>query len=331
MTVAIQFSESENPFDHLFAEKIRIRQEYLPTKLNEVIDERLKQLVQNAKACLAGGGLKQRALVILGESGTGKSSAIAYHLARIPDFQPYVCDDGHLVDPLLRIEAPGTCTTKSFAIALLSALGIHAVERAPEFELYATLKHQLKLQGKLFVCVDEMQHVIRGASTKSIAKIQDVLKNLTQIDGWPLHIIFVGTPALAAFMEGDRQLANRCRVLFLPPLDPSADAEFIRETIRKVVEDVAHLKIGWNEKHDLPGRLVAASLKCTGTLIQYVQEACFYALDERSATVSMKHFAAAYQANTGCIKRDNIFSVVDWSAIKPENAIAEFKKAVAAV
>lgn len=331
MTIAIQISESKARFDHVFAEQIRIRQEYLPTKLNEVIDERLTQLVQNAKACLAGGGLKQRALVILGESGTGKSSAIAYHLARIPDLQPHVNSEGHLVDPVLRIGAPGTCTTKSFAIALLAGLGIHAVERASEFELYAMLKDQLKLQGKLFVCVDEMQHVIRGASPKSIAKVQDVLKNLMQIDGWPLHVIFVGTPALAAFMEGDRQLANRCRVLFLPPLDPSADAEFVRETIRKVIEDVAHLKIGWTENRQLPERLITASLKCTGTLIQYVQEACFYALEAGAGTVRMKHFAAAYQANTGCIRQDNIFSVVDWSSIKPENAVAEFKKAVASV
>lgn len=316
--------------DRVMAEQVRMRQHYVRTKIYDLLKDRLEQVIRNAQACLAGGGLKQRALVILGESGTGKSTTLAYLLERIPEFQAHIDETGRLVDPILRIQAPGTCTTKSFAIALLVALGIPARERAPEFELYALLKEQLKSQGKLFLYVDEMQHVVRGASSKSIAKIQDVLKNLMQIEGWPLHVIFVGTPALSAFLEGDRQLANRCRVVYLPPLNPQTDGEFVDQTIKHVVEDVAGLKIGWEDKHALPKRLIAASLKCTGTLIQYVQEACFRAMEAGSDEVKMKHFAAAYQANTGCIKEDNIFSVLNWEGIKPENAIIEFKKAVAA-
>lgn len=330
MTDAIQ-TPTPVAADRIFAEKIRIRQQHIPTKFQEPLEARLKQLIENAEACLAGGGLKQRALVILGESGTGKSTAIAYQLAKFAAFQPKPDADGNLRSSLLCTDAPGTSTTKSFAIALLAGLGINAAERAPEFELYATLKEQLKLQGKLFICVDEMQHVIRGATPKAIAKIQDVLKNLTQIDGWPLHAIFIGTPALSAFLEGDRQLANRCRVLFLAPLDATEDAEYLAETIRNIVEDVAGLKIGWTEKHRLPERLLAASHRCTGTLIQYVQEACFQALEAGSSKVRMKHFGAVYHANTGCTRQDNIFEVVDFEAIRPEGSIAEFKKAVQAV
>ncbi|UIL31419.1 ATP-binding protein (plasmid) [Rhizobium leguminosarum] len=186
--------DSQTAFDRVLAEQIRMRQHYVKTKVNPVLRDRLNQLVRNARACLNGGGMKQRALVIIGESGSGKTTSVNHHIAQIPEMQPYVNEEGRLIDPVLRMDTPGTNTTKSFAIAMLAGIGIPASQRASEFELYAILKHQLKEQGKLFVLADESQHLVRAAQIKTVEKVQDVLKNLMQIEGWPLHMIFIGTP-----------------------------------------------------------------------------------------------------------------------------------------
>ncbi|TAV45455.1 ATP-binding protein (plasmid) [Rhizobium leguminosarum] len=320
--------DSQTAFDRVLAEQIRMRQHYVKTKVNPVLRDRLNQLVRNARACLNGGGMKQRALVIIGESGSGKTTSVNHHIAQIPEMQPYVNEEGRLIDPVLRMDTPGTNTTKSFAIAMLAGIGIPASQRASEFELYAVLKHQLKEQGKLFVLADESQHLVRAAQIKTVEKVQDVLKNLMQIEGWPLHMIFIGTPALAKFLQGDKQLANRCRVLMLPQLDPAKDSDFLERTLKEIVVDVGGLNMGWKESEELPQRLIRASFSCTGTAIQYIQEACFRAMDEGKTVVKIKHFAKVYEANTGCNKQDNLFSVVAWEKIKPENALQEFMKTV---
>ncbi|UIK14495.1 hypothetical protein LZK80_36875 (plasmid) [Rhizobium leguminosarum] len=51
-------------------------------------------------------------------------------------------------------------------------------------------------------------------------------------------------------------------------------------------------------------------------------------MDEGNTVVKIKHFAKVYEANTGCNKQDNLFSVVAWEKIKPENALQEFMKTV---
>ncbi len=47
-----------------------------------------------------------------------------------------------------------------------------------------------------------MQDVTRSNTPKAIQAVQDTLKALVQIDGWPIHTIYSGVPALATFPSG---------------------------------------------------------------------------------------------------------------------------------
>lgn len=312
-----------NP-DASLLRKAAVRKLYIESARDIEMGEHIRALVENAKACLAGAGLKQRALFLLGESNSGKSRTLEYHFACTPEFQPYRNEFGETVVPLLTIEAPSPCSTKSFAIALLAAIGIQASDRLSEYALYTMLKRQLRRHGILFVCVDEMQHVMRGSSGAAIQKVQDVLKSLMQIDGWPLHAIFSGTPSLKRFLEGDKQLSNRSRVMRFYALSErkTKHLRFLDSAIAQVLQ-ACEVNADWKTDDELPGRLLRAAAGSFGGVIQMLHEACFRALDRGRRQVTIADFADVYRLNTGCMKRDNIFTSSQWREISPRNAIAD--------
>ncbi|MBB4349493.1 TniB family NTP-binding protein [Aliirhizobium cellulosilyticum] len=311
-----------------FQKKLKVTLPYYPSPRDDEFPALLAQQTHNFKARLAGGGVKECAIVVMGDSNSGKSKMLEYHMSRFPDLQPKMAEDGTMYSPVLMVEAPGSCTPKAFPIAMLAAIGIPATSRASEFELYALLKRVLKLNKIECVVVDEMQHAIRGTKDATIKKVQDVLKSLLQIDDWPIHFIFVGTHELSRFLMGDRQLANRCTVMRLLPLDyqNKDHMAYAQRLTREIVVDTAELKIGWKTNKRLPERLTRASEGALGALITYVQQACIRAIDEDRKTVRLEDFAAVYRAKTGCMKADNIFLSENWEVLDPAMAVADLDR-----
>lgn len=283
----------------------------------------MRKISENIEARRLGGGVKQCALVIIGASGSGKSKLLSHHLKQFPRFGAFECGQYVEGSRSLWIEAPGVCNTKSFAIALLWAIGIRARSATPEFELYHILKYNLMKLGIECVIVDEMQHVVRGAQEAKIKKVQDVLKSLLQIDDWPIHFILAGTADVKNFLEGDRQLANRCRVMRLLPVPLNGGTPFVDRVINEILVKKAGLKIGWTNSDNVQGRLIKASSEAMGTLISIVREACFLAIDEDRDTVTVNDFAQVYRVNTGCVKNDNIFTAAAWETLKPSKAVSD--------
>ncbi|ONK25216.1 hypothetical protein BLX87_00990, partial [Bacillus sp. VT-16-64] len=82
-----------------------------------------------------------------------------------------------------------------------------------ENEIWDLFKHQLRERRVLFLHIDEMQHVMRGNGPTAIQHVADAIKSLTQIEGWPLHLILSGVPALGMFLFGEDQMRNRKSIL----------------------------------------------------------------------------------------------------------------------
>jgi len=311
--------------DEKFRRKLELSKPYHETHRDTEFPWFLRQQVENFRARLAGGGVKQCALVVIGDSNSGKSKMLEHHLALIPELQPKLGEDGEYYSPVLKMEAPASCSTKSFAIALLSAIGIPASSRASEFELYAVLKRVLKQNRIECIVVDEMQHAIRGTADGTIKKVQDVFKSLLQIDDWPIHLILLGTSEMRRFLEGDRQLANRCRVMRLIPVsyqDPLATNK-VREIVEKIVVEYGGLKIGWTDEDSMIERLMRSGRGALGAIFETTKEACFRAIDEDRDTVTKADFVAVYKVNTGCLPQDNIFESANWKTINPAFAVAD--------
>lgn len=304
--------------------KKQIYATYLEGPRDQKLRAMLRAMVENVSDCFDGGGSRQRALFLIGNSGSGKTFSLKHHFALIQEFQPFQNEYGETVNPLLSIEAPKPCTMKGFAIAVLEALGLPANTKQTEGSLYVLVKAQIKARGVLYLHVDEAQHLIRHNSTAAIQDVQDGLKSLMQIPDWPLHIICSGVNELAHLLQNDQQLANRSRVLRYREQSPDTDKEWIEAAIQKIAVDISGLKVPAELlEDDFIGRLCHASMGGFGKIVETVQTACILALQKDKPQLETGAFAQVYQDFSGCLPGSNIFRVPRWSEISPQHVLAD--------
>ncbi|MDO1583622.1 TniB family NTP-binding protein [Rhizobium oryzicola] len=297
---------------------------YIEHQRDSRLREELRELIENAEACLNGGGSRRRALFLIGASGSGKSFALRHHFSLIPEFQKRTNEYGELYSPILSIEAPKQCTAKDFAVAILNAIGVPTKVKVTEGDLYDTLRTQLRERGILYLHVDEAQHLLRHKTKATVLDVQERLKSLMQIVDWPLHTIYSGVPQLADLLTGDDQLANRSRVMRFVPISLTNEKAKIEEVFAEIVEKKCSLFIPDELRtNDFLGRLCHANRGCYGSIIEAVQAACLLAMGKGKRGIDLRAFAFNYQRETGCLPSDNIYIAKRWSEIDPHNALAD--------
>jgi len=308
--------------------KVDLYRGYIEHARDMRLGAELREMVDNAEACRLGAGSRRRALFLIGASGSGKSFALRHHFSLIPEFQAKVNEYGESCRTILSFEAPEPCTSKDFAVAILQAIDVPVKARTTEGELYAMVKTQLRERGILYLHVDEAQHLLRHKTTAAVLDVQDRLKSLMQIEDWPLHTIYSGVPQLADILKGDKQLANRSKVMRFIPLNLPDDRVTIDQVLTEVVEEKCGLKVPEElRQDDFLGRLCLANSGCYGTIIESVQSACFLVMNKGKDTVDQRAFSFNYQRDTGCLPSDNIFTAKRWSEINPDNALADLASA----
>ena len=152
--------------------------------------------------------------------------------------------------------------------------------------------------------------------------MQDVLKALIQIDGWPIHTIYSGVPALATFLQGDRQLARRSYVMRYEAMEYPDDEEWIEKIVEAVVyEDCGMSRAADTQTDVFREKLCRAASGAFGSLVELVQEACFRSADFGRSQVKLSDFSKVYEEMVGCDRRDNVFTAANWREIVPSNAL----------
>lgn len=299
---------------------------YIESARDQRLHSMLRTMVANVEDCRKGVGSRQRALFIIGDSGSGKSFSLKYHFGRIPEFQPRANEFDEIVNPLLSIEAPKPCTTKDFAIAILEAMGLPTNDRLTESRLYSLVKTQLKTRGILYLHVDEAQHLIRHNKESAIHDVQDRLKSLIQIEDWPLHTIYSGVPDLAALLTSDPQLANRSHVLRYMPQKSDTDKYWIKDALRKIAQEISKLSVPDEVlSDDFISRLCHSAQGGLGKIIETIQAACILVMEKNKSALDVRAFAHVYQENSGCLPEHNIFRVQRWSEISPSHVLADLQ------
>ncbi|MCQ1856190.1 AAA family ATPase, partial [Neorhizobium galegae] len=228
-----------------------------------------------------------------------------------------------MVNPLLSLNCTNSCSPKTLAGAVLERWNLYAKPRSSAADMWSMVKRQLREREILYLHLDEMQHVSTGETEEAIRDVQDFVKSLTQIDGWPLHLILSGMPAQRRFMDSD-EIANRADVQRFDLVKPTAkNIEAMEKVVRKIVQEHAGLEIGWTEDDELTGRLIVASKGAFATMIGITRQACYRVFDSKRPTVEIADFAAAYKTRRASLKSDNPFTASDWKSVNPSHSLSD--------
>ena len=303
----------------------KLEEMYVTSHLNAKVELAVCDIIENVAASAKGSARKRRALVIIGESGSGKSTVLGHALLNRPELQPYINEHGVMVRPRIYFDAPKPLSLKLFARKIIEAAG-HPFDtsRLREYELFELAKTVLRERQVLMVVIDEAQHLLKGNDKQTIQNLADTVKSLLQIEGWPLHLVLAGVPTLAKFLEYEPQLRNRSIVVELESLSCPADQERVRAIVKGVVEKHAEMIADSAVLNDeFVHRLVQAAGGGFGTTIELIRSACEMAIREDRDVVDRGDFAQAFSLMSGCRAEHNIFLVEDWKILSSFTSVAE--------
>ena len=288
---------------------------YIVTKRHHDVCAFVDRIIENAAAACMGPANKLRVGMVLGPSGSGKTTTIEQVFAMRPEFQPYDSDIGVTFDPVLRYDAPTPAQPIPLLKEGLDNMGLPYAANSSQDDLQRDFKKQIKHRRKKFLALDEMQHALRGNSRHAINVTRDLLKNLSQMKDWPLHIFVIGLPNLTLLLTKDEQLQNRDLILDFAPLSFELNADLVRAIIKEVVEKHAKLTAGAIYEDVFIRRLLHAASYQYGSTIQFVRLACETAIYAGSDRLDPEHFETAYRSKTTCPLHLNVFTSSDFKRI----------------
>ncbi|WP_416355892.1 ATP-binding protein [Aureimonas phyllosphaerae] len=312
------------------------RDEELQDRLNDLIEHCAMALEQVSEGRARGRLLEGRALCLIGQSGTGKTTVLHKALARVKAFEGY--QDPTSDSLLISIVAPSPGVSKQVAMQLLRALGYTTERVLQENVAWDLVRRQIALRGVRFVHIDELQHIHQVPNPIEIQKVRDTLKALMQNSVWPVSLILSGTPEIAPFLQADTQIRRRCTIVKFDSLSMPRDIAIVRTIVAQFCQrgglDHDGLIRDLRSKEDkatdeFVRRLAHASIDEIGIVIEMVQDAITIAIRAGDDKLTGGHFASAYQRRTGCDAMRNVFLAFEWetidvrSALYPENALKE--------
>ena len=195
--------------------------------------EAFAKLQARARARTEGRRLKARGLLLMGTSGSGKSTAVELCKQLNPDVET---PDG-LIKPVLIVEVPATPTKRALVAAILGSMGYVAGRDVNSYDIIEEVAAKASLLGVEMIILDEAHHIL---DSKDSQDISEFLKSLLNKAG--CGMVFAGLPELRELRTSsqfDRRLepditlcaydwtAKAERLEFLVLLD-KLETEFIR-------------------------------------------------------------------------------------------------------
>lgn len=319
LTVGVRLSAANvlRDLDHerIIARIERLNAGFVRTDMYDVLVNEVTRLKDLHGLNVSGRRVEGRALVVVGESGAGKSAAIARLIASQAELQPRNLAVGPVV-PIVSITAPSPFTPRALAMEVMNqGLGYGMVRDIRENVAYSRLREQLRMRQVRILHIDEMQHALGANNPHEMQRLADTLKNLMQHAENPVALILSGLPSLVNFVKTDIQLQRRCRFVRFTPLSFPDDKEGLELIVKKVGGKLAGLTPVDVLVEEFLARLCRAAGGQFGLVIQICRAAAEEAIRSGSTELTPKHFAAAYAAGTGCAPDENLFTVRDWEFV----------------
>jgi hypothetical protein len=295
----------------------RVKSRYLRTgrdkDLAGLFQELLDELTLRADPNLPAGPGNRReggVLVVTGESGAGKTTALKRLVSRHPAFPGYGVPRSGCAAVYVRV--PSRCGYKALGRVTLRALGYPLASDPPAHIVWEKVYERIEELGKLVLHFDEMHNVTQTADADDIVDTRNMVKTMAVSPTWPVLLIISGLSEVVGLTQPITEIRRRCRYIDFASLSLPGDIAMM-EVMAKNLSEVARLTLISTETEALLPRLIHAGLYQFGIAIELIQEAIGGALKSGAASLTRMHFGDAFARRTGIVASGNPFLAPDWA------------------
>ena len=304
-----------------------LRRLHVPTDHDVTFRAQLARLVQvdpsgAAKPVRYAAGLETRGIAFIEAAGGGKTTCIHCALGKSDLLNPPAGPPRYIQVPV-----PSPATLKSLGLEILRATGFVGVsDRATAWQIWNAVRHRLSVCGIVVLWIDEAHDLFQRKGAGETEAMLNMLKSMMQGED-AVVVVLSGTQRLSEITARDPQVDRRFTKIIPKPLIPGANEGFVEAVVEMYAKE-AGLKPALADA--LAGRLIHASRRRFGRMVETVINAIEQAFMEGAETLTRTHFAQAWGMQEGCDWSENVFVARDWAALDPDARAAEFRAAEAA-
>lgn len=286
---------------------------------NDQYDELTKQfdlLLYRRRADLeARRSNEARGIVLTGNSGSGKSTAINRLFFRHADLK-LLGNDSVQAD-VVSLQIPSPATLKFVGVSCLHGLGYPLNRDRPANVIWQLVKHHLKQRQTLFMHLDEAQDLSSNRGSYDMQSVVNTLKSVMQNSEWPVGMILSGTPTLKTLVNLDQQLSRRLIPIEFRPIGWSTHGRNVQDIIGGYCAAASLNCSATVLNPNFIKRVIHAGCSELGLVIELVVSSVEEALIRSQLEVTSDTFGQAYRRRSSCVDALNPFISDDWHSIDP--------------
>ncbi|MFE3837568.1 AAA family ATPase [Pseudogemmobacter sonorensis] len=255
-----------------------------------------------------------RGLMLLADSGSGKSAAMRRALRMLP-----ALTDAREIEGgnTLFIEVPPEATIKSLAEEIATATGYPKFDsRAGAAERWEIARHRLVLKGIKTLIIDECHHIFRPGPGRDIPGAIQALKHMLQSDH-AVALIIIGVPDLrdAILKEKSGETYRRFDEFYLPRI--AAGSHEAEVFARCLASSARAIGVEMDPDEAFAERFLFADQGEAGRAVKLAKDTLRQALVQKRSHLSLADAERLFLKNTG-FKPMTPFHPGDWSTVKAE-------------
>ncbi|WP_419906030.1 TniB family NTP-binding protein [Hoeflea sp.] len=245
---------------------------------------------------------KARALLIVGASGSGKTTALEDYMADFPDMTledtcPSLSDDEieRLKDADIRrivyVEAPERTTRRALVATILGAFGYRAREHWNTSEVIEKIALYAEQMGTQMIFIDEGHHMVNEAKPDATIEVTEFIKSL--LNRVKVQIVIAGLPQLldiAAPGPKTAQLRRRLQppMVLRPYSWVTRSGRTMFSSVLGVMEKMMELPDPSGlSRHDIAKRIYVATHGEIGMVSKYLSRALSLALARQLRSIDL--------------------------------------------